>query len=58
MNSGTPSSDVPESRRISRDALREAERLSGTQVVVVESSSLSTMATFDIGTIPVTILPD
>ena len=45
MSANTPPSDVPEARRISRDALREAERLSGTQVTVVESQSLPTFST-------------
>jgi hypothetical protein len=45
MSSTTPPSDVTEARLISRDALREAERLSGAQVTVVESPSLHTYST-------------
>ena len=45
MNSTTPPSDVPEARRNSRDALREAERLAGAQVIVVEAQSLPTLST-------------
>ena len=44
MSSTTPPSDLSEARRISRDALREAERLSGSQVVVVESPDLPTLS--------------
>jgi len=45
MSSTTPPSDVPEARSISRAALREAERLSGTQVTVVETQSVPTIST-------------
>jgi len=45
MNPLHPPSDVPEARRNSRDALREAERLSGAQVIVVEAQSLPTLST-------------
>ena len=45
MTSAAPPSDVPEARRISRGALRDAERRSGCQVVVVESQSLATIST-------------
>lgn len=43
--STTPPNGVPNAREVSRNALHEAEDLSGYQVVVMESSSLPTLST-------------